>query len=92
MMWIWLNKVYHFASCGFFFCSFFGGVSKLIQVFVFPDGLPISVELILAGLALRLLKNYHHYDLPGRWKKEKQVRHLEFQCLTCFLKFLEIGI
>ena len=72
MMWIWLNKVYHFASCGFFFCSFFGGVSKLIQVFVFPDGLPISVELILAGLALRLLKNYHPYDLPGRWKKEKQ--------------------
>ena len=72
MMWIWLNKVYHFASCGFFFCSFFGGVSKLIQVFVFPDGLPISVELILAGLALRLLKNYHPYDLPGRRKKEKQ--------------------
>lgn len=72
MMWIWLNKVYHFASRGFFFCSFFGGVSKLIQVFVFPDGLPISVELILAGLALRLLKNYHPYDLPGRWKKEKQ--------------------
>ena len=71
MVWMWFNKVYHFASYSFFFCSFFGGVSKVIQVFAFPDGLSISVELILAGFTLRLLKNYHPYDFPGRWK-EKQ--------------------
>lgn len=69
-MWKWLNKLYRGASYLFFFLILLGAFYKLLSFFIFCGSVPFSIDVLIVGLSLLLLKNYHPYDLPD-WTRGK---------------------
>lgn len=69
-MWKLLNALYHVASYVLFLVVLLGASCKLLNIFLFHDFIPFTVELLLVVFSLILLKNYRPYDFL-HWTKEK---------------------